>query len=109
MSAINTIVGISKAADKWLKLESLQIATLQFFIIGKISFRLKLSSAVHCLLNLEFKISSNIFCSSSFLPVARKNLQLFNLLDTSLINSINILEGILLVGPEPPIPSSIFI
>ena len=53
MSAINTIVGISKAADKWLKLESLQIATLQLFIIGKISFRFKLSRAVHCLLNLD--------------------------------------------------------
>ena len=32
MSAIRVIVFIPRAADKWLKLESLQIATSQFFI-----------------------------------------------------------------------------
>ena len=50
------MVGIPTAADKWLKLESLQIAILQFFITGKASDSFSSSSAMHWILNLESKI-----------------------------------------------------
>ena len=55
MSESSTIVGTFKAADKWLKLESLQIAIAQFFIIGRVSFILILSRGTHLSLNSEFK------------------------------------------------------
>ena len=68
----------------------------------------KLSKGIQRFLNLEFSISFNIICSSLFLPVARKNLH-FLIFDIFSITLKNILAGILLVGPEPPIPKSIFI
>ncbi len=68
------IVLTPSADDKCEKLVSLQIATLQFFIIGKVLFMEKSSKRKHWSLNSESKISFKIFCSSSFLPVARKNL-----------------------------------
>ena len=39
--------------------------------------------------------------------MAKKNLQR-RVLDVSRISSINVLAGILFVGPDPPIPSKIF-
>ena len=38
---------IPRADDKWLKLESLQIETLQFFIMGKVSAIDRLSKGIH--------------------------------------------------------------
>ena len=52
----------------------MQIATLQFLIIGNISLILRLSKATHFSLNFVLYNSFKIFCSSSFLPVAKKNL-----------------------------------
>jgi len=86
----------------------IQIDKLQFFIIGKVSLIEKLSKGKQIFLNLEFNISFNIICSSLFLPVARKNLQ-FLVFDIFSITDKNIFDGTLLVGPEPPIPKSIFV
>ena len=61
-----------RAADKWLKLESLQIDKSQLFIIGKISLIDKLSKGKQRSPNLDFSISFNNICSSLFLPVAKK-------------------------------------
>ena len=47
-------------------------------------------------------------CSSEFLPVARKNLQ-FLVFNNFLITLKNVFAGILLVGPDPPMPKRIFI
>ena len=96
------------AADKWLKLESLQIDKLQFFIIGKISFIGKLSKGTQWSLNFDCNISFKIICSSLFWPVAKKNLHflIFNILS---IKAKNILAGTRFVGPEPPIPRRILV
>ena len=86
---------------------SLQIDILQFLITGRISEILSPSNRTHLSLKAEI-ISFKIFCSSSFCPVARKNLQSYSLRLSS-INSTNLLAGVLFVGPEPPTPSKIFI
>ena len=108
MSDISVIVFIPSAADKWLKLESLQIDTLQFLIIGKVSLIKKLSKGTQRFLYLDCKISFNIICSSLSLPVARKNLH-FLISEIFLITLKNVFAGTLFVGPDPPIPKSIFI
>ena len=108
MSAIRVIVLTPKAADKWLKLVSLQIDKLQLLIKGKISLIDKLSRGLQRLSNLELSISFNIICSSLSFPVAKRNLQLL-IFDIFSITFKNVLAGILLVGPEPPIPKRIFI
>ena len=54
MSAIKVIVLIPKAADKWLKLESLHIDKLQHFIIGKVSLIERLSKGIQKFLNLVY-------------------------------------------------------
>ena len=74
---------------------------------GRVSFILKSSNDLQNSPNFEFIISFKIFCSSSFLPVAKKNLHFFSQTIFS-INLINIFAGILFVGPDPPIPISIF-
>ena len=108
MSAIKVIVFIPRAADKWLKLESLQTEKLQFLMIGNISLIEKLSSGTHKFLKLEFSIWFNKICSSLFFPVAKKNLHFF-IFEIFDITFKKVLEGILFVGPEPPIPKSIFV
>ena len=70
MSDIKTIVGTFKAADRWLKLESLQIDILQFLIIGNISEIELLSKEIQISL-YDDSILLSISCSSSFLPVAK--------------------------------------
>ena len=60
------------------------------------------------MLYLETNISFNKACSSEFLPVARKNLH-FLISEIFSITLINVAAGILFVGPEPPIPKSIFV
>ena len=50
------MVLIPRADERWLKLESLQIEMLQFFIIGKVSVINKLSRGTHLSLNFEFRI-----------------------------------------------------
>ena len=106
MSAIKVIVFIPRAAERWLKLESLQIDKLQFLIIGKVSLIDKSSKDIQKSLYPDFKISFNISCSSLFLPVAKKNLHfLFSYI--ILITPINIFAGILFLGPDPPIPKRI--
>ena len=82
--------------------------TLQFLINGKISLMVKLSNRVQKFLNLDFKISFNISCSSFVLPVARKNLQFF-IFDILSITLKKVLAGIHFVGPEPAMPKRIFI
>src|SRR5210317_427378 len=74
---------------------------------GRVFFILKSSNDVQRYPNFEFIISFKIFCSSSVLPVAKKNLHFFALTIFSM-NLINIFAGILFVGPDPPIPISIF-
>ena len=86
---------------------SLQIETLQFFIIGRTSEIVKLSSAIHFSLNSEFIISFKIACSSLLFPVAKKNLQLFFTF-IFLITDKKVFGGILFVGPDPPIPRRTF-
>ena len=76
MSAIKTIVLMPRPDERWLKLESLQIETSQFLIIGRVSFILKSSKGTHLSLNSVLSISFKISCSSLFLPVAKKNLDL---------------------------------
>ena len=78
MSAIRVIVLIPRADDKWLKLESLQIAKLQHLITGKVSFIVKSSNRWQSSLNFESNISFKINCSSLSFPVARKNLHFFS-------------------------------
>ena len=107
MSAISVIVLTPRADDRWLKLESLQIEILQFFIMGKVSAIDRLSKGIHLSLNFEFNISFKIFCSSFPFPVAKKNL-LFLELYIFYITVKKVFEGTLLVGPEPPIPKSMF-
>ena len=70
MSDIKTIVGTFKAAERWLKLESLQIDILQFLIIGNISEIELLSKEIQISL-YDDNILLSISCSSSFLPVAK--------------------------------------
>ena len=102
----NTEVLIPNAEDKCEKLVSLQIATLQFLIIGNVSFIFRLSKATHFSLNFVLYNSVKIFCSSSFLPVAKKNLHFLKVSNFS-ITFKKVFEGILFVGPEPPIPNKI--
>ena len=87
---------------------SLQIDKSQLFITGKISLIDKASNGLQRAPNLDLRISFNITCSSSIFPVARKNLQLFIFYIFS-ITFIIVFAGILLEGPEPPIPKSIFV
>ena len=87
---------------------SLQIDKLQFLITGKVSLIDKLSKGIQSFLNRDCNISFNITCSSGSFPVAKKNLHFF-FFDISPITFKNICAGILLVGPEPPIPSKTFI
>ena len=70
MSDIKTIVGTFKAAERWLKLESLQIDILQFLIIGNISEIELLSKEIQISL-YDDNILLSISCYSSFLPVAK--------------------------------------
>jgi hypothetical protein len=55
---------------------------------------------------LNYIFDFKIFCSSSFFPVAKKKLAFFKII-IFFITDKKVLEGILLVGPEPPIPRSI--
>lgn len=63
MSAIKVIVFTPSADDRWLKPVSLQIETLQFFIIGRVSKIVNSSSEIHLSLNSEFIILFKIICS----------------------------------------------
>ena len=65
------------AADKWLKLESLQIDKSQFLITGRISFIDKLSNGIQYCLYLESSNLFNISCSSESFPVAKKKFTFF--------------------------------
>jgi len=67
-----------------------------------------LSKGTQLFLYLDSRISLIIFCSSSFLPAARKNLH-FLKFEMLSITFKNVFAGILLVGPEPPTPKSIFV
>ena len=53
---MSTIVGIFKAADKWLKLESLHIETSQFLIIGIILLIFKLFNGMQNYFKSDFVI-----------------------------------------------------
>ena len=64
----------SKAADRWLKLESLQIDKSQLLMSGKVSLIENSSKGTQKSLNFELSISFNRIFSSFALPVARKNL-----------------------------------
>ena len=72
MSAIKVIVLIPRAADKWLKLESLQTDILQLFIIGKVSLIDKWSKGRQRLLNLECNISFKTLVKEMVLNDLRK-------------------------------------
>ena len=106
MSAIKVIVFIPSADDRWLKPVSLQIETLQFFIIGRVSEIVNSSSEIHLSLNSEFIILFKIICSWSFFPVAKKNLQFLTIV-IFFITDKKVSAGIRFVGPDPPIPRRI--
>ena len=105
---MRVIVFIPRAAERWLKLESLHIDKLQFLIKGNVCLIEKSYKGTQNLLYFDWRISFTIICSSLFFPEARKNLHLLKLKNFS-ITLINVFAGILFVGPEPPTPNSILI